>query len=56
MKALRVHDIDFAHQDVGRDLVFGAAELAAPICPVYGRHSNSGFVILEAGCGSVNAA
>src|SRR5262249_15675316 len=28
VEALRVHDIDLAHQDVGRDLVFGAAELA----------------------------
>src|SRR6516165_9393377 len=28
VEALRMHDINFAHQNVGRDLVFGAAELA----------------------------
>src|SRR5437773_9024469 len=28
VEALRVHDVDLPHQDVGRDLVFGAAKLA----------------------------
>ena len=28
VEAVRVHHIDLAHQDVGRDLVFSAAELA----------------------------
>src|SRR5215472_12846448 len=28
VEAARMHDINFAHQNVGRDLVFGAAELA----------------------------
>jgi len=28
VEALRVHHVDLAHQDVGRDLVLGAAELA----------------------------